>query len=130
MNGKQLGSGESRLETAISWLLITGVMVSLVLEITGIVMYYHAYHQVGISQDPSVFIQGKNFFTFIYDRLRSGQGSSAAARIMTAGIVILILTPYIRVIVSVYYFSREKNFKYVLITLFVLIVLTVTLIKH
>jgi uncharacterized membrane protein len=128
MNSPQLGSGESRLETVISWLLIVGVIVSLLLEIAGVALYYRSYHQLAISQDPSVFIQGKNFFTFIYDQFRSGHGS--AVRMMTAGLIILILTPYLRVIVSAIYFSREKNFKYVVITLFVLIVLTITLIKH
>ena len=81
-------------------------------------------------RDQSVFIQGKNFFTFIYDQFRSGQSAGAAARLMMAGMVILILTPYLRVIVSAIYFAREKNIKYVVITLFVIIVLTVTLIRH
>ena len=129
MNAPRLGSGESRLETIISWLLIVGVIISLLLEIAGVVIYYRSYHQLAISQDPPVFIQGKNFFTFIYDQFRSGQGG-AALRVMTAGLIILMLTPYLRVIVSAFYFSREKNFKYVVITLFVLIVLTITLIKH
>jgi uncharacterized membrane protein len=130
MKSPQLGSGESKLETAISWLLIIGVMISLVLEIAGIALYYHTYHQLGISQDQSAFIQSKNFFTFIYDQLRYAQGASGAARIMTAGIIILILTPYVRVAVSAVYFAREKNIKYVVITMFVLIVLTITLIRH
>jgi len=129
MNNPPLGSGESRLETIISWLLIIGVIISLLLEIAGISIYYRSYHQLAISQNPSVFIHGKNFFTFIYDQFRSGQGSTAV-RIMTVGLIILMLTPYIRVIVSAVYFSREKNFKYVVITMFVLIVLTITLLKH
>ena len=130
MNSPQLGSGESRLETAISWLLIIGVIISLTLEIAGIAIYYHAFGQLSISTDQSMFIQGKNFFAFIYDQFRSGQGGSAAARLMTAGIVVLILTPFVRVVVSVFYFAREKNLKYVVITLFVLIVLTISLLKH
>jgi uncharacterized membrane protein len=130
MNAPQLGSGESKLETAISWLLIVGVVISLALEIAGIALYYHAYGQLRIATDQSMFIQGKNFFTFVYDQFRSGQGGSAAARFMTAGIVVLILTPFLRVVVSVLYFAREKNIKYVVITLFVLIVLTLSLLKH
>lgn len=129
MNSPQLGSGESRLETAISWLLIVGVVISLLLEVAGVVIYYQSYHQLAISQDPSVFIKGKDFFTFIYDQFRSGQGGSSI-RLMTAGLIILMLTPYIRVVVSAVYFSREKNSKFVVITLFVLVVLTIALIKH
>jgi len=130
MNAPKLGSGESRLETVISWLLIIGVIISLGLEIAGIAVYYHTYRHLALSQDPSVFIQSKNFFTFIYDQLRSGQAAGGAARLMIAGIVILILTPYVRVIVSAVFFAREKNFKYVVITLFVIIVLTITLMRH
>jgi len=129
MNAPQLGSGESKLETAISWLLITGVIISLALEIAGIAMYYHTYGQLGISTDQSMFIHGKHFFSFLYDQFRSGQGSGAT-RLMTAGIVVLILTPYFRVVVSALYFAREKNVKYVAITLFVIIVLTITLLRH
>jgi uncharacterized membrane protein len=46
---------------------------------------------------------------------------------MTLGIAILMLTPYVRVILSVIHFSRERNIKYVLITLFVLALLTISL---
>jgi uncharacterized membrane protein len=46
---------------------------------------------------------------------------------MTLGIAILMLTPYVRVILSVIHFSREKNVKYVLITFFVLALLTISL---
>jgi hypothetical protein len=48
----------------------------------------------------------------------------------TPGIVILLLTPYLRVVFSVLYFSFEKDYKYALITLFVLIVLTLSLTLH
>ena len=50
--------------------------------------------------------------------------------LMIAGIVVLILTPFIRIIVSVVYFGREKNWKYVFITLFVLLVITLSLTLH
>jgi uncharacterized membrane protein len=46
---------------------------------------------------------------------------------MSVGVVILILTPYVRVLMSVLYFAWEKNTKYILITLFVLLLLTISL---
>jgi uncharacterized membrane protein len=42
----------------------------------------------------------------------------------------LILTPYLRVIMSVFYFIWEKNIQYIGITLFVLIILTISVITH
>ena len=48
--------------------------------------------------------------------------------ILSLGIIILMLTPYIRVLSSwVYFLVKEKNTKYVVITLWVLVILTVSL---
>jgi uncharacterized membrane protein len=49
---------------------------------------------------------------------------------MTLGITILILTPYVRVILSVLFFAWRKNIKYMLITIVVLMVLTTSLLFH
>ena len=51
-------------------------------------------------------------------------------KLMTLGLITLISTPYIRVITSVIYFTWEKNRKYLLVTLFVLILLTANLALH
>jgi len=49
---------------------------------------------------------------------------------MTLGVATLILTPFVRVIASALYFVWRKNTKYVLITAFVLVALTVSLASH
>lgn len=130
MTIKRLGSGESKLETGISYLLIAGVIVSLLLEIVGIIIFYHSYGHLAISQDIGMFIKGRNFFSFIYKELQGNYVEGSAILFMTAGIIVLVLTPYIRVIASVIYFIWEKNIKYVLITLFVLVVVTLSLVLH
>jgi uncharacterized membrane protein len=53
-----------------------------------------------------------------------------AVAFITVGIIVLILTPYIRAVTSLVYFVWEKNRYYVLITLFVLVVLTLSLALH
>jgi len=126
----KLGSGESKLETGISYLLITGVIVSLLLEIIGIIILYHSYGHLAISQDAAMFIRGHDFFSFIYEQFGGKYVAESGTLFMTTGIIVLILTPYIRVIVSVIYFGWEKNIKYVLITLFVLVVVTLSLALH
>jgi len=126
----RLGSGETKLETAISRLLIAGVIVSLVLEVIGVIMYLHTYGSIAISQDAGVYIRGSDFFTFILEELSGKRTQGSGIRFMTAGIIVLILTPYIRLITSVVYFGWEKNTKYVLITLSVLLALTVSLVLH
>jgi len=130
MKNSQIGTGETKLETAISYLLIIGVITSLILEVTGIIMLYIDSHQLPLSQDPVFYIRGTNFFTFIYDQFLGGTGESLAIRMLTLGIAVLMLTPFLRVIVSAFYFALRKNLKYTLITLFVLAILTVSLVLY
>ncbi len=125
-----LGSGESNLETIISYLLIIGVIASVVLIGIGMVLYYGEYGNVQISQDKSVFIVGQNFFVFTVSVFQHSFASQDALVFITLGLIILILTPYIRAITSAVYFAGERHYKYVLITVFVLIVLTASLTLH
>ncbi len=121
---------ESKLENIISILLIAGVSISVVLEIVGIGLYCGTYGNLEISQSQNVFISGDNFFGFVAQNVRNLFAQENALLFLTAGIVVLILTPYIRAITSCIYFAWEKNGRYVLITLFVLVVLTISLILH
>jgi uncharacterized membrane protein len=130
MTSPGLGSGETKLETVVSYLLIVGVVVSVILEAIGIILYYGTYGNVQVSQNQTAFINGKNFFAFIIYQTQHLLGSQHALLFMTLGLIILILTPYVRAITSVIYFAWEKHYKYVLITLFVLIVLTISLTLH
>jgi uncharacterized membrane protein len=127
---QNLGSGESKLEAILSYILIIGVVISVVFEVIGIALFYGTYGNLQISQDKSVFINGQNFFAFIIAPFQHLFGSQNALVFITLGLIILILTPYIRAITSVIYFAWEKHYKYVLITLFVLIVLTASLALH
>ena len=68
MNSPGLGSGESKLETIISYILIIGVVVSIILEVIGITLYYGSYGNMQILQNKSVFISGQNFLAFLVDQ--------------------------------------------------------------
>ena len=130
MTSQSLGSGESNLEVIISYILMIGVISSVILEVIGIAVFYVTYGNIQISQNKSFFINGQNFFAFIIDQSKHLFGSQNAILFMTLGIVILILTPYIRAITSAIYFAWEKHYKYILMTFFVLIVLTLSLALH
>ncbi len=130
MTSQKLGSGESKLETAISYMLIAGVVMSLLLEIAGVLLLMRTGGSLSISQDPGLFVKGRDFFSFVYEQLSGGQSAGAGILLMTIGIIVLILTPYVRLVASVLYFAAEKNAKYVMITLFVLIVVTLSLALH
>lgn len=130
MSYEQSGSGETGLETVVSYLLMAGVIASLLLETAGIILYYLSYGNLSIEFSKLVTIQGHDFFSFMYHLLRGEQNGGTAIRLITTGIVVLIMTPFIRVVFSVLYFAWEKNLKYALITLFVLVALTASLILH
>jgi uncharacterized membrane protein len=121
---------EQKFEKVISYLLTIGVVSSIVLEITGMVLYDRANHNLSISSDPAVYIKGHDFFSFIIDQFRNVKTTTPAIVFMIMGIVVLILTPYFRVLASFLYFSWQKNYKYLLITLFVLVVVTISLALH
>jgi uncharacterized membrane protein len=120
-------NAESKFERIIGYILIFGVAISLFLEVIGIILYYRSYGEFKILEDKAVFIHGKNFFHFLVELIQGEQIHQKAIWLMTLGIAILMLTPYVRVILSVIHFARERNIKYVLITLFVLVLLTISL---
>jgi uncharacterized membrane protein len=130
MTSKALGSGESKLETGISYLLTIGVAASLFLEVIGLTLFYGFYANLNILENSFAFVQGQNFFSFVSTLLQGNYTQNTAFLFMTTGLVVLILTPYVRVITSVIYFAWKKNRIYVLVTLFVLIILTFSLALH
>ena len=124
------GSGETKLETGVSYVLIAGVVISLILEGLGMMLFYQAFHSFAISQGSAMFVRGRDFFTFLGGLLFETSGQVTAVRLMMLGIAVLILTPYVRAVMSVIYFAVTKNVKYVMITIFVLVILTISLMAH
>ncbi len=120
-------NSEDRFDRAIGYVLITGVVISLLVEAIGILLYYLSYRHFNISSERTLFIQGRNFFDFMIELFKGDYAGKRAIFLMSVGVVILILTPYVRVLMSVLYFAWEKNTKYILITLFVLVLLTISL---
>ncbi len=124
------GSGETRLETWVSYVLISGVLASLLVEAAGIILFYLISHSADISQNKSVFVQGRDFFTFLGTLFHQALTGVTPIRLMALGVALLILTPYARAVMSVIYFCSTRNIKYLVITAFVLAVLTASLIIH
>ncbi len=96
----------------------------------GLILFYRTHHSFAISHSGAVFIRGRDFFSFFGRTLLEASNGTTGLRLMVLGIAALILTPYIRAITSVVYFASRKNLKYCLITLFVLAVLTMSLMMH
>src|SRR3974377_2075469 len=105
------GDGDSRLESGISYVLIIGVVTSLVLEFVGVILFYRSYGSLAISHERWAFLQGENFFRFLVELFSESRGDSSTGASMsrsmsfiTLGIAVLILTPYVRALLSVFYF--------------------------
>ena len=130
MKSDLIGSGESKLETTISYLLIIGVIFSLILEVIGLILFYYSFGDLNVLENKIVFISGENFFRFVISLFQGENIQTTATLFMTLGLVTLISTPYVRVLTSVVYFAWEKNKKYFLLTLFVFLILTVSLALH
>ena len=124
-------SGEEKLEVTISIILILGVLASVLIEAVGIVTYYQSNRNLSIVFQPDLSMKGVDFFSYAGNLIRLLlSGAWTPLLILALGIVLLMVTPYLRVIASVVYFGLARNPKYLLITLFVLVILTASLLAH
>lgn len=122
---------EEKLELVISYILIVGVIGSVAVETLGILTYYYFNGNLNIVFQPQFALKGADFFSFtIAMFLESVHGTWTPFLILSLGMVLLMVTPYVRVVASVIYFGLVKNLKYLFITLFVLVVLTTSLLVH
>ena len=115
-----------KLEVIVGLVLIGGVVLSLGVLVLALAGYFLRFGPE-IIMDDEYKVAAENFFAYI---LSLQIYSSTATGLLATGVVILMLTPYVRVLTSLVYFAWEKDFKYVLITAFVLAVLTISLLTH
>lgn len=125
-------SGRSMtLQTGISWILRVGVILSVIFEGSGLLMEYLRTGTstlcIGGPGCDTWRVAGGNFFNFAYSTFGSIAGGLSATGLISMGIVILMFTPYFRIAAAVVYYTVEKDWKYVLITFFVFLLITTAL---
>ena len=118
----------SRLEITIGWILIIGVLASVVFESIGLALNYTQTRDLSVTLSPAWNVQSSNFFSFVVSALPSVVTAPSAVSLVALGIVLLMLTPYARVVVSVIYYGVTKDYRYFGITLLVLAIITISLI--
>lgn len=113
------------MEILIGYILLVGVLLSVALLAIGFIWRWERSGNLRFQHT----IVGMNFFEFLLTSLRQMASHNLRPRIMlNMGIAVLMLTPFVRVLASVFYFALvERNWKYTLFTGFVLIVLTYSL---
>src|SRR5512136_521054 len=113
------------MEILIGYILLVGVLLSVVLLAIGFIWRWERSGNLRFQHT----IVGMNFFEFVLISLRQMASHDLRPRVMVnMGIAVLMLTPFVRVLASVFYFALvQRNWKYTLFTGFVLSVLTYSL---
>jgi uncharacterized membrane protein len=113
------------MESLVGYILLTGVLLSVALLAVGFVWHWIRVSNLRFEHS----IAGMNFFEFILSTLRQMTSGALRPRLfLNMGIAVLMLTPFVRVLASVFYFIfAEHNWKYTLFTGFVFVVLTYSL---
>jgi len=119
------------LEVLIGRILTLGVLFSMILLSLGLIVYVFQNGGLNLTFDESLVLSGENIFMVmrpLFKALLSGENPSRT--FMALGILMLMVTQYVRVVASVLYFSMIRDLKYVVITLFVLTIITLSLLGY
>jgi uncharacterized protein len=113
------------MESLIGYILLGGVLLSVALIAIGFVWRWVRSGNLQFQHT----VAGMNFFEFVLSSLRQMASHDLRPRVVVnMGIAVLMLTPFVRVLASVFYFALvERNWKYTFFTGFVLSVLTYSL---
>jgi len=113
------------MEILIGYILLGGVLLSVALIVIGFVWRWVRSGNLQFQYT----VAGMNFFEFVLSSFRQMASHELRPRVLVnMGIAVLMLTPFVRVLASVFYFALvDRNWKYTLFTGFVLSVLTYSL---
>ena len=116
---------EDKMDSLVSYILLSGVLLSIVLIVIGVIWHFVETGHVGLSYS----ITGMNLFQFVISEFHLITQFNLRPRlIVNLGIATLMLTPYVRVAASMLFFAfAEKNYKYTAFTTIVFAVLTYSL---
>jgi uncharacterized membrane protein len=95
-------------------------------DAAGLLLYYlqTGSATLSISAGSPWNVAGGNFFDFAYSTARSLSLGLTPVDLVSLGIVVLMFTPYVRVLTAAIYYGVEKDWTYVAITSFVFAVIT------
>jgi uncharacterized membrane protein len=125
------------LQVGISWILRIGVILSAILAASGVLLssIQSGSTNLCLSSPPNFSsscdahwrILGTDFFSFVRATIAAIPSGASAFELISLGIVTLMLTPYFRIVAAMVFYSVERDWKYVAITSFVFVIVTVGL---
>jgi uncharacterized membrane protein len=116
---------EFLMEALVGYILLVGVLISLTLVVTALVWRW--VNTGTLSFDYT--LTGMNLFQLVaYEMRLAAEGMLRPRLLLSLGIAMLMLTPFIRVLASmVFFMAVARNWKYSLFTAIVLVSLTYSL---
>ena len=109
------------IETIVGWTLLVGVCSSLGLIATGFAWHWLRYGDLRFDYA----LPATSVARFLADDLWQATSGEARPRLLVSlGLGVLLLTPYVRVLASLVCFAVERDWTYVAVTGFVLATLT------
>ncbi|KRN97598.1 DUF1634 domain-containing protein [Companilactobacillus kimchiensis] len=109
-----------KVEVIIGKILRIGVITSAIVILIGIGLYFmNGAGYQSVVKNGVTFIDFPKRFSDIFAGIAAGKSYA----VIMLGVFLLILTPVLRVVVSIYAFYKEKDTLYVVITTIVLIIL-------
>ena len=109
---------EKDFQKLIGNLLRYGVWLSLAVALFGGVVYL--LHHKDETVNYSVFVENDRSIFTVVSEVLTGTANGDGASIIFLGVMLLFLTPVLRMFLSLFSFIREKDRKYIFITLLVI----------
>jgi uncharacterized membrane protein len=106
-------------ELVISYVLLGGVLLSAAIILAGVVVFYYEYYTASGRAISTAF---PHSLAGVFADLARGNPLA----IILLGLLVLLATPFARVAVSIVAFALERDWRYVVITSLVLIILVVS----
>jgi uncharacterized membrane protein len=116
---------EFDMDAVVGYILLIGVSISLVLVMAALAWRWAETRTLVFHYN----LKGMNLFQLILNEVRLvAHGTLRPRQLLSLGIAMLMLTPFIRVLASmVYFMAALKNWKYSVFTAIVLVTLTYSL---
>lgn len=117
---------DTDMQIVIGWILRLGVLLSMVIIFIGGVIYLYRH-----GHTPANYATFNGIPDFVHNAsgIFNGIITLRGRAIIQAGIVLLIATPVVRVVFSAIGFLLEKDYLYTGITLFVLLIITASMLS-
>jgi uncharacterized membrane protein len=117
---------DSNIQTAIGNILRYGVYLSLAVSLIGGIFYLKDHGSEKVASKYTHFVEKDDSFFDYLGKVFTGIRNLHGEEIVKLGIIILIITPTIRVIFSLLGFILEKDKLYIVITLIVLLIIAIS----